>query len=163
MINSVSLHNLLEVMKMMAVNEQLIADFYRTCAEIWEEDRAFWSAIVADEEKHAKNIEKMAQIIALKPGIFEIGRPFNKIAIQTIMTGIEGQHKRLKEGLIPRDRLMVVARDIEASLIERHYNEVVRTTDAEYIKLMNEITRETIDHKNVIEQRIQALKNGGKQ
>ncbi|MGV8058562.1 MAG: hypothetical protein AB2L12_11130 [Smithellaceae bacterium] len=162
MINAISLQNLMEVMKMMAVTEQLIADFYRTCAETWEEDRPFWMAIVSEEEKHASNIDKMARIISFKPERFEIGRPFNQTAIRTIMTGVEGHLKRLQEGMIPRDRLMVVARDIEASVIEKNYSEIVRTTDVEYLDLMNEITKETCDHKTSIEQRIQELKRGEK-
>jgi rubrerythrin len=160
MIKSEILQNLIDVMKLMAAAELYIADFYRNCAEIYEEDRAFWLAIVAEEAKHAKNIERMTQIIALKPERFEIGRPFNQTAIRTIMTGIEGHLKRLKEGPITRDRLMLMARDIESSVMEKYYDEVVRTTDVEYLSLMNEVTKETRDHRHSIEQRIQALRAG---
>lgn len=162
MITPISLQNLLDVMKMMAATEKLIADFYRACAEIWEEDREFWMPIVQDEEKHALNIDRMAQIIALKPERFEICRPFNQLAIKTIMTGIEGNLKNLKEGRIDRNRLIIVARDIEASVMEKYYGEIVRTNDVEYMNLVKEVTSETSNHKKKIEQRLQSLKAGGK-
>jgi len=161
MLTPLGLQNLLDVMKMMAATERLVADFYRTCAEIWAEDREFWSATVAEEEKHAKNIERMAQIVAAKPERFEIGRPFNQMAIKTIMTGIEGHLKRLKEGRITRDRLMFVARDIESSMMEKSYGEIVRTSDLEYLELVKEIVGDTASHKQKIEQRCQKTTSGG--
>lgn len=103
----------------------------------------------------------MARILTLKPESFETGRPFNQTGIQTFMNGIEGLLKRLKEGLITRDRVIFVARDIEASIMEKCYHELLRTTDLEYMTLVNEVTKETSDHKDRIEKRIQALKAGG--
>ncbi len=153
MLTPVGLQNLLDVMKLMAATEQLIAEFYRTCADVWEEDRDFWLATVAEEEKHAANIEKMARIVAARPERFEIGRPFNPMAIRTIMAGVEGHLRRLKEGQITRDRLMIVARDIEASLMEKSYGEIVRTTDVEYLDLVREILEDTDRHKQSIERR----------
>jgi len=157
MLTPVGLENLLDVMKLMAATERLIAEFYRTGADIWEEDRAFWLATVAEEEKHAANIEKMARIVAARPDRFEIGRPFNPAAIRTIMTGVEGHLKRLKEGRVARDRLMIVARDIEISLMEKAYGEIVRTTDVEYLELVREILEETAHHRQSIERRCRTL------
>ncbi len=162
MIAAAALQNLLGVMKMMAETEQLIAGYYRNCADAWEEDRGFWLAIAAEEERHAGNLDRMARIIAARPERFELGRPFNTTAIRTVMTGIENQLKQLKEGRVARDRLMITARDMEASVIEKHYGEIVRTSDAEYLTLLKEITKDTFDHKRAIEERIQALKNPGK-
>jgi hemerythrin len=155
---SIDLQNLLEIMKMMAATEQLMADFYRACAEIWPEDREFWQATVAEEEKHAKNIERMAQIVATRPERFEIGRIFNQVAIRTIMNGVQGQLERLRKGLITRERAMFVARDIEASVMEKSYGEIVRTTDVEFLDLVREIVEDTATHRDSIEQRCQTTK-----
>ena len=100
MVTSATLKNLTDTMKMMAAAERLVGDFYRDCAEIWEEDGAFWLEIAAEEEKHATQLERMAQILTLKPERFETGRPFNRTGIQTFMNGIEGLRQRLKEGMI---------------------------------------------------------------
>jgi hypothetical protein len=80
MITVKGLDNLFDVMKTMAATEWLIGDFYRVCAEKWEEDRSFWSHIADEEEQHARYIERMTGIIAEKPERFEIGRPFSQAA-----------------------------------------------------------------------------------
>jgi len=161
MLNPISLQNLIDVMKLMAMSEKLVADFYRICAENFKEDGELYLAIAVEEEKHARNIEKMSHIIALKPERFEIGRPFNQTAVRTFMAGVEGNLKRLKEGVISRERVMFLARDVEIAIIEKNYHEIVRTTDLEYLNLLNEVIKETVNHRRSIEQRIQALKAGG--
>ena len=160
MVTSATLKNLTDTMKMMAAAERLVGDFYRDCAEIWEEDGAFWLEIAAEEEKHATQLERMAQILTLKPERFETGRPFNRTGIQTFMNGIEGLRQRLKEGMITRERAVFAARDVEASVLEKCYHEFLRTSDTEYLTLVNGITQETGDHKDRIEKRIQELKAG---
>lgn len=158
MLTAKGLQDLLGIMKMMADNERLIGSFYQSCAETWEQDRTFWLNIAAEEEKHARNIERMVQIISLKPEQFQIGRLFNTVAIQTVMAGIKGQLKRLKEKQMTRKQAIFVARDIESSLIEKNYGEIVKTRDIEYLTLMKEVTGETEKHKESIERHIQEIK-----
>ncbi|MBN1226848.1 MAG: hypothetical protein JXA79_07640 [Deltaproteobacteria bacterium] len=158
MITTKGLKDLLGIMEIMAANERLIGNFYQSCAETWEQDRIFWLTIAAEEEKHAKNIQRMAQIISLKPEQFQIGRFFNMAAIQTVMAGIRGHLKRLKEKQMTRGQAIFVARDIESSLIEKNYGEIVKTGDIEYLTLMKEVTEETEKHKESIERHIQEIK-----
>ena len=160
MITQTGLRNLLEVMELMAANERLIGDFYQACARTWEEDRTFWLDIAAEEEKHAQYIERMTRIVSLRPDHFEIGRLFNKTAIQTIMNGIKGHLKRLRKRAITRNQAINVARDLELSIIEKNFGEILRTTDVEYLTLVKEIEEDTRQHRNSIEQRMRELKTG---
>lgn len=160
MITPTGLQNLTEVMTMMADTERLIAELYRNCAKQWEEDREFWLETVAEEEKHAQNIELMQRIVTEKPERFEIGRPFNKMAINTIRAGLKTQLERIKSGQFTREQILNVARDIEGSLIEKSYGDIVRTNDVEYRTLVKEIVTDTMNHKKYIEERIQAIKAG---
>ncbi|HOK06522.1 MAG TPA: hypothetical protein PK836_00885 [Syntrophales bacterium] len=152
---------LLGTMALMASVERLVAEFYRTCAETWKEDSPFWSALVKEEEKHAENIEQMIQIVRQKPERFEIGRPFNKMALQTIMKGLEGHLQDLKAGRLTRERVMILARDIESSLMEKSYGEIVKTNDLEYLELLKTIVKDTAMHKRTIEEKCLAM--GGAQ
>ncbi|HET58504.1 MAG TPA: hypothetical protein ENN35_08710 [Deltaproteobacteria bacterium] len=152
--------DLIDVIKMMEEIERLIAELYQASGEAWVEDREFWLDTVAEEEKHANNIERMIKIVAAKPERFELERPFNQTDIKTIKTGLEGNIERVKEGEITREKMFNLARDIEASLIEKSYGEIVRTKDVEYQNLVNEITADTSNHKKAMEQQIHALKAG---
>ena len=157
MIPPVALQTLTEIMHTMAEIELLIAELYRTCADTWKEDREFWLETVAEEEKHAAHIKKMIKIITAKPERFEVGRPFNQTALKTIKKGLKGHLELMQEGRFSREKMLNVARDIEASLVEKSYGEIVQTNDVEYQTLMKEIVSETVNHKKAIEMRIAAL------
>jgi hypothetical protein len=47
-----------------------------------------------------------------------------------------------------------VARDLEASLIEKAYHEIVKTKDLTYLNLVRQIVAETYRHRSAIEQKI---------
>ena len=76
------------------------------------------------------------------------------------MNGIEGLRQRLKEGMITREQAVIAARDVEASVLEKCYQEFLHTSDTEYRTLVSGITQETGDHKDRIDKRIQELKAG---
>jgi hypothetical protein len=55
---------------------------------------------------------------------------------------------------------VIAARDVEASVLEKCYQEFLHTSDTEYRTLVSGITQETGDHKDRIDKRIQELKAG---
>jgi hypothetical protein len=160
MITPFALQNLAEIMKLMEETELLIAALYETCADIWEKDRKFWIETAAEEKKHAKNIEKMARIIASRPEQFVLGRPFNMTALKTIRTGLEKEMVRVQNGRITREQMLYLARDVEASLIEKSYSEIVKTQNLEYLSLVKDIVTETARHKKNLDERIAQVKAG---
>ena len=153
-----NLDNILHVLQYMAQLELALAEFYEACAQTWEEDEDFWSRLGQQERQHAQNIRKMAEIISEKYEFFESFRPFNPAAVRTIISGIEDNRHRLKGGGISKRNALFIARDIERSLIEAKYSEIVKTTDIEYKNLLTAIITQTEAHENLIDKRIQEAK-----
>jgi ferritin len=135
-----------------------LSDFYKQSADTWTEDQAFWQNLAYAETKHAENIQKMREIIAKKQERFELGRPFNPIALNTAMTGLKDYARRLTSGEFSFERILITARDIEESMLESHYAEIVKTADIEYQTLMKEILSDTYQHKKMIQKKIDDLK-----
>jgi len=148
------LKGILDVLSFMEESEKAIAEFYRVCCEIWPNEQEFWSNIEDEEKKHIQHIEKMKEIISKKPERFEKGRPFNILAAQTVINGIQSNIQRVKTGQLLRNNALFVARDSEQSLMEYRYNEIVKTEDVEYLGLAKEIMHDTSSHKNRIENEI---------
>ncbi len=127
--------------------ELTLAEFYRQCGIVWREDQTFWNNIAKQEEQHAEYLKQIINLVSAKPNEFEAGRTFNETAIKTIKSGIVAQIDKLKNGLIPGNRILFIARDFENSLIEAKYIELFKTHNVEYREIMNKITNETSDHK----------------
>jgi len=147
------------VLEAMRQYELLLADFYRHCAGVWTEDRALWDNLVSAEIQHADNISKMKDIIAGKQKNFAIGRPFNLVALNTAMAGLKENTRRLISGELSREKMLIIARDLEQSVLESSYAEIVKTADVEYNTLMKSILSQTYEHKKIIQDRIAGMKS----
>lgn len=146
------------VLGAMSQYELTLSDFYKRCADIWTEDRSFWRSLADAEIQHAENIQKMQEIIKKKQERFETGRPFNAIALHTAMAGLKDNTSRLASGAFSCEKILIMARDIEQSILESHYTEIVKTADLEYQEFMKAILSQTYEHKKIIQEKIQALK-----
>lgn len=151
------LKNILDVLKTMAEAELTVAEFYRECAQIWKEEEEFWKHLETSEVYHAKDMNKMAEIISKKMESFEKYRPFNIVAIRTFILGVNTNIQRLKKGEIPKNNSLFIARDIEQSLLERKYDEIVKTSDVEYQTLAKKIVSQTLEHEELINNKIKEV------
>lgn len=159
MMTVADIERITKVLESMIQYELNLSDFYKQCADAWEEDRAFWVNLAYAEVHHAENIQKMREIILKKQEIFELGRPFNLIALNTALAGLQDIIKRINQGLYSREKILVLARDIEQSLLESHYAEIVKTADIEYQTLMKNILSQTYEHRMMLQKRIDDVKS----
>ena len=142
---------------MMAESEEAVGEFYRACANVPGEDRGFWLQAAGEEDTHKKSVQKMEEMISRNPENFSLHRPFNAAATRTFVSFIRQNTRALQQGKIPREKLLFVARDIEGSLLELAYSEIVKTTDPDYERTLKEILTQTAEHRNRLEQKIAAI------
>jgi hypothetical protein len=147
----------LEALRLMAEAEEAVGEFYRACANVPGEDRSFWLQAAGEEDTHKKSIQKMEEMISRNPENFSLHRPFNAAATRTFVSFIRQNTGALKQDKIPRGKLLFVAKDIERSLLELAYFEIVKTTDPGYEKTLKEILTQTAEHKNCMERKIAAI------
>ena len=149
--------NLISILKSMADFELATAELYRTCSQVWNLDKEFWVDMQQAELKHSKNINRMTDIVCSKPGDFTPGRVFTPAAVQTSIAGIKGNIQRLLKREIARKNMFFIARDIEQSMLERNYSEIVKTSDSEFKSLVNEILSDTVSHREQLNKRIREM------
>ena len=144
-----TIQDVLLVMNEMVSLELALAELYQACSEQFPEDKNFWLAIRHQEELHAKLIKELAELIASHPQQFNFGRPFNSTAINTTLSSVKNYTESVRNGLLERKRALFMARDIENSVLEAKYSEIVSTDNAEFRKIIERITNDTKAHKNV--------------
>lgn len=141
------LESILDMLKIMKELELTAAEFYRTCGEIWIIEKDFWINMEQSELKHAQNIDLMIKISSEKPEKFELGHPFKHPAIQTFISGVKLDIQRLRSRKLSKGKTLFVARDIEESMLESKYMEIIRTNEPEFQALMKQIISDTLTHK----------------
>lgn len=158
MLGIADIERISRVLDVMGQYERALSDFYRRCADTWTEEQPFWRNLADAESQHAENIQKMLEILQNKQDRFEVGRPFNAIALNTAMAGLKENTSRLTAGAYSCEKMLIMARDIEQSILESNYAEIVKTADLEYQELMKVILSQTREHKKIIQEKIQAMK-----
>jgi hypothetical protein len=142
-----SVQDVLPVLQEMQKLELGLAALYQACGERFSEDQEFWFAIQKQEERHAQIIERLAGLIAAHPELFRAGRAFNATAIKTILASIAGYTAQVRDGTLSNQRAKFVARDIENSVLEASYAEIVTTDNLEFRQAMELMAKDTLAHK----------------
>ncbi len=148
------LENILAILKIMKELELTAAEFYRTCGEIWIIEKDFWINMEQSELRHAQNIDLMIKISLEKPEKFELGHPFKHPAVQTFISGVKSNIQRLRSRQLSKGKTLFVARDIEESVLESKYMEIIRTNDPEFQTLMKQIVSDTQTHKEWLNEKM---------
>lgn len=134
----------------MVALEKALAALYLACSERYPEDSRFWLAICHQEEAHARYIAELATLISFHPGQFKFGRQFNAVAIRNITSTVMDFADQVRQGQVDRKRAFIMARDIEGSVLEAKYHEIVSTDNLEFKESIDRITRETASHKSLL-------------
>jgi len=151
------LSGIIKVLKKMAMFEVTIAELYSLCAVTWKEDSEFWLDIWKDEIRHAQYINRIIDIISKSPERFEKGRPFNVFSVETTVNGIKDNIKKIKNGEMQKNNMLIIANDLERGYLEDRYSEIVRTDDIEYRTLMQKIVDDTGKHKEKIARKVKGM------
>ena len=139
---------LLQVMNDMIGLEEAFAELYQECSEKFPEDNKFWLAICQQEKLHAMFIRKLAELVSSHPHEFKFGRGFNSAAIKTIMSNVKNSTDQVRKGQLDKKRALFIARDIENSVLEAKYHEIVSTDNLEFRKTIDLIAKDTLTHRN---------------
>lgn len=144
-------------MKALERLELALAGFYGLCGESVANGPEFWATLAQEERQHAETIRRMAAILTERPDRFETSRVFHLTAIQTFIAYIDSLAEHLRTGEISRSdqhHLLSLARDVEQSVLEGKWTEIVATADAEFQALFRTIVSETMAHKAKIAARL---------
>jgi hypothetical protein len=147
------------IMGMMAEMETKISEFYRQCGDFWKQEKDFWASLEKEEVSHAQFVRKMTDIFLSRPERFEESRPFNPVSISVALAGIQNNLQKLKEGQLQGLHLLFIARDMEQSLLETKWAELLKSKDMEYQNLLRTIESQTHSHKRKLEEKIEEVKS----
>jgi hypothetical protein len=153
-----SLEKLQATFEILVDLELTMGEFYKICAEKWPEDKIFWTEIYKQEYEHAALIKKLSRIISSSPEKFILGRSFNPVAINTIITGIRKNIELVKANALSKFKTLYIASDIEESALESKIGEIVKTDDLGFLEITKSIVSQTKTHKEHFAKKIAELK-----
>lgn len=149
-----SLQEMMKILNAMVQAELAVSELYRACDALWKEDGQFWAGLQKQEIRHAQHIRKMMEILSRKADRFAQNPSFNVTAVEHFAAYVGEIRERLKKGGLNKKEALFILRDIEQSIIESKYQDVLRTEDAEFRTLAKQIAWETYEHKSALDRKI---------
>ena len=80
---SEALTKTLEVLKAISDLEMALAEFYRFCSEVRETQKDFWLTLEQDEQKHARKVQEMAQMLGEGQSLLVSNTSFNPFGVNS--------------------------------------------------------------------------------
>lgn len=151
----------LEILKAISDLELAIAELYRAFSEIRPSEQDFWIALGEDEEKHARLVQKMAQMLLGQKFFCVPNGSYNVSAIPNLKNFVERQHRKIQKLEIASDfkSLLSIAWNVEYSLSEMNYNNLFSIAEGDLESLLLAITSETAVHRSKIGSKITVMRN----
>jgi rubrerythrin len=143
-------------LKLLAESEAEVAEFYGLCAKALVDEKDFWEQLSKSELRHQENIKKMIALIKKSPEDYKPGVSFSPASIRALRLRTGSLVQSIKAGTTPVEKLYSVADEIENSVVELEYSRIVKTDNAEFNKLVQEIATESQEHRDSVKAKIAA-------
>ena len=151
------LQNSTEVLGLMAQAEAGVRDFYAACAAQWEEDKEFWLTLAAEEDGHFKAVQRMVALAEVHPERYAMRGGFDPVAYVAFIDWVRSCKIAAANGTMDQPQAVQAAGTIENTVLESRIQELVITSDPEFLALLGSITEQTGKHAIMVKGRTKGL------
>lgn len=135
----------MNLLEMLAVNEELIGQLYKSYADRLPKLKEFWTELVGEEAQHAAWLRKLGSE-AVSGSINVNEKRFSKEAVQSFQKYLNGELSRRRDGGISPVNALSIALGIEESIIEHRYYEVFESDSSELKRTLFDLEAATREH-----------------
>lgn len=141
----------MEVIELLAENEENIARLYRLYAEKLPKFRDFWTRLAGEEIVHASWIREFADGVKEKT-LYINEKRFPREALQTYEEYLDGSIEKANRKGVDAIGAFTTAFYIEESLIELKFFEVIDSGSEDFNKVLLRLKKATVEHNNRIKE-----------
>ena len=149
-----TIQDVIENLRLLSKGEKQISEFYQLCGDVFAEEKEFWHSVAASERYHAGVALAMADLVEKEPRKYKPGHSFSAVSIRLFGLHLDSLVANMREGKIGKDELLPLAADIESSVVELNYGDIVETNVPEYRELARKLEEETGEHRQAFEDRM---------
>ncbi len=144
------LNRALDALAALSDHEAALGELYSVCATTWADDAGLWTTLADSEHGHASSLRELARIVSTRPGGFAPGRPLTAAAGRLQAAYLANRAREVTSGKITRRAALVMAREIEHSILETRFDELLVTHDPEYRAICEKVVAETGTHYRML-------------
>ena len=144
----------MQTLTALAEFERALAAMYQACGEQWPRDRQLFADLERAELDHADCVGRIERLLMDHPERFVPNRPLTPEAARCQVDYVVARTVEFRSGDVALRTALLAMREIERSILESRFYEVVTTDDPEYRELIHRLRVETRYHVESIEGRL---------
>ena len=148
---------MIETLTLLTQVEAAMARYYTACSETWKEHSGLWMDLAIEEEKHEKILHDLAGIVKAHPEQFQIGLRTESSAIQSFIASINEKVPDLLHGKVSLREALDFALNIEESILEARFFELVIGRNQRYLEFMKVMNADLENHRRKIKEAIKGV------
>lgn len=150
-------NEIIQVFNTLANIELSFAELYEANSKFWVNEADFWLSLAREERDHVAYVKNMSQIIQQAPDQFIQGKPFRPISLQTAEQTAKTLIHKINSSQIDREEIFNIALDIENSILESKYNDILKTENSLYRDSVDKLVKDTYKHSIMIQQKLDEI------
>ncbi|MFC2022573.1 hypothetical protein ACFLTL_00205 [Chloroflexota bacterium] len=135
----------MNVLDMLAANEVSIGQLYNEYANMFPEYSDFWDKLAKEEYNHARWLTEVSRK-AVEGSLHIDERRFTKEAVESYRKYLQGECEKARREGISLLQALSIALNIEESLIESKYFEVLEADPTELRRILSDLEIATKEH-----------------
>lgn len=144
----------MQTLTALAEFERALAAMYQACGEQWPSDRDLFAGLQQAELDHADCVGLIERLLMDHPERFNPNRPLTPEAARCQVDYVVARTVEFRSGDVALRTALLAMREIERSILESRFYEIVTTDDPEYHELIHRLRVETRYHVEAIEGRL---------
>jgi len=152
-----SLNNSADVLEFVALGEAGVRNFYRACARQWPEEDDFWQGLAAEEDGHHKMVARMLELVKAAPDRYSLSGPFVPHAYRAFIDWVVSMTAGVSNGTLSNSEAVGISQTIESTILESQLQQLVVTSEPEYLRLIGQIVDQTHRHSIMVTARAKGL------
>ncbi|MCD4785877.1 MAG: 2Fe-2S iron-sulfur cluster binding domain-containing protein [Candidatus Eremiobacteraeota bacterium] len=149
----------IEILSLLSRAEMILARLYDACAKTWREDQGFWNKLRNEEVGHSKAIDRIKKIVSKNMQAVVFDFSFSRIDINLLIESLKGLTVKVLNRELAKGVMFTIGRDLESSIIEYKYLEMLKTEDPEILKIVERIESDTRRHEEMMEKAVERERN----
>ena len=141
--------NEIKILNALVGHETLLGKLYNVYAQFFIEQKEFWVKIAEDENQHAETLGRLQARVLEGTATFNTER-FKPEALMLSAEFIQRQLALAQEGKVSLPQALSTALDLENSLLEKVYYEVINANTEEVKDMLTAIAEEEKNHRDLI-------------
>lgn len=142
-----------EIINKLAACEEAISDLYHAYSTAMPEHKDFWQNLSNKEKSHASLLRSMHKQLDRGEIFHNIGR-FSLENLDGFLAMIKDSTTSAEDNDCTELSAMEAALTIEASILDAHFYDIVKSDDAEYKVIADRLSKDTHSHAKLVREKL---------